>query len=107
MLNWTTRSFRHLPVTHHRFTGAALGGWQNAVKNGLGSYISGYAPMFMIARAINRVLDPPWFLGSVGLLYGFAQGYVRSAPRIDDPDLIRYVRQQQLRRLLLLPTVWK
>jgi poly-beta-1,6-N-acetyl-D-glucosamine synthase len=107
MLNWSTRSFPDLQVTHHRFTGAATGGWKNAVKNGLGSYITGYDPVFIIARAINRLFDPPWLVGSIGMLYGFAQGYLRKVRRIDDADLIRYVRQQQLRRLLFLPSIWK
>ena len=64
MLGWQTRSFPSLTVTHHRFTGAANGMWQNAVKNGTWSYICGYHPLFMVLRCLKRLLKKPVFVGS-------------------------------------------
>jgi poly-beta-1,6-N-acetyl-D-glucosamine synthase len=107
MLGWSTRSFPDIKVVHHRHTGSANGAWRNAVKNGNWSYVSGYHPLYMLARFTNRLLKKPFVVGSVGLLWGFLLGYVRNTPQIDDRKLIRYLRGQQLRRLFHLNTIWK
>jgi biofilm PGA synthesis N-glycosyltransferase PgaC len=106
MLGWKTRSFPELPVRHYRFTGAANGSWRNAVKNGMWSYISGYHPLYMLFRCIKQLFHAPYLTGSVGLLCGYVQGYVRRIPQIDDKDLIRYLRDQQLRRLSFRASIW-
>jgi len=107
MLGWDTRTFPELKVTHYRFTGAAAGPWSNAVKNGLGSYIVGYHPLFMLARCLNRAFEKPYFLASAGQLYGYLKGYIRRVNRIPDEPLIRYLRTQQLKRLSFGATIWK
>ncbi len=107
MLGWTTRSFEDVGVIHHRFTGAAAGAWRNSIKNGLGSYISGYHPLFMVLKSIRRVAEAPCLVVSAGLLYGFLLGYLRRLPRIDDEQLIVYLRHQQIRRLRLSSSIWR
>ena len=107
MLGWTTRSFENLKVKHHRFTGAANGAWRNSIKNGLGSYISGYHPLFMLIKSVKRLVDKPYLVVSAGLLYGFLLGYLRRIPQIEDKGLILYMREQQIRRLRLSASIWK
>jgi glycosyltransferase involved in cell wall biosynthesis len=107
MLGWSTRSFANLKVIHYRFTGAAKGPWSNAVKNGLGSYVSGYHPVFILLKCVKHLFEKPYLLASAGLLYGFILGYVRRVPQIPDKSLIKYLRAQQLRRLLFCTTIWK
>jgi poly-beta-1,6-N-acetyl-D-glucosamine synthase len=107
MFGWSTRSFPSLKVTHHRFTGAANGAWQNAVKNGVWSYISGYHPLFMLLRCGKSLFRKPYITGSLGLLYGFALGYIQRVPQVADAATIRYLRDQQLRRMTFRATVWK
>jgi len=107
MLGWQTRTFQNLKVLHHRRTGAADGGWRNSVKDGHADYISGYHPLFMGLKCIKRLFQRPYFVGSLGLLYGFVSDHVKRAPQVGDRALIRYVRRQQLRRLLLLDSIWK
>ena len=51
MLGWSTRTFGHVKVVHHRATGSANGAWQNAVKVGTWSYIAGYHPLYMLVRS--------------------------------------------------------
>jgi biofilm PGA synthesis N-glycosyltransferase PgaC len=106
MLGWSSRSFTQLKVVHYRFTGAANGAWQNAIKNGVWNYISGYHPLFMLLKCIKRLFEKP-HLTSVGLFYGFLLGYIQRIPQIDDKDLIRYLREQQLRKLAFRTTIWK
>lgn len=107
MLGWTTRSFVDLRVSHSRFTGAAAGVWKDSVKNGRANYVTGYHPLFMIAKCVRRIVQKPYLHGAVGLMWGFVSGYWCNVPRVQDPQLIRYTRAQQMRRILLLESIWK
>jgi hypothetical protein len=107
MLGWTTRSFPHLKVSHYRVTGAADGVWKDSVKNGFANYVSGYHPLFMLVKCIKRLFAKPYFVGSLGLGWGFIKGYFDGAPKVEDQGLIRYTRNQQIRRLLCLESIWK
>ena len=106
MLGWSTRTFAHLKVAHHRATGSANGAWQNAVKNGVWSYIAGYHPLYMLARCARSTMEKPYFFCAIGLLYGYVRGYLQGTPRAEK-QLVRYVRSQQVRRLSFRPTIWK
>jgi hypothetical protein len=107
MSGWEVRTFRDLKVLHYRPTGAAEGPWRNAVKDGRADYVTGYHPLFMFLKCAKRIFQKPYLLGSVGLLYGFIESYIRRAPQVNDRALIHYVRQQQMRRLLLQDSIWK
>lgn len=108
MLGWETRSFPDLSLLHHRYTGSADGTWGGWVKNGRANYISGYHPLFMLAKCVKRMFEKPAYLtGSAGLFYGFISGYLKKVPQVDDKQLIGYLRQQQIRRLLFQESIWK
>ena len=106
MLGWTTRTFTDIPLHHHRFTGSADGTWRTQVKFGLANYITGYHPLFMAIKCLKRFARPPYLVGAVGLWWGFCSGYLKGIEPVDDSDLIRYVRKQQLNKLLLRPSLW-
>jgi glycosyltransferase involved in cell wall biosynthesis len=107
MRGWLTRNFADLTLLQHRATGAADGQWRNLVKNGEANYISGYHPLFMLAKCVSRLRRRPYILGSIALAYGFITGYLRRTRQVDDPEMIRYLRGQQLRKLAGLETIWK
>jgi len=107
MLGWTSRSFFDIHMTHHRFTGASWGRWGGLVKDGKIDYVSGYHPLFLGAKSIVRLKRRPYFLGSFALVYGYVSAFLQRIPRVDDPAVIRYLRQQQLARLLGGETIWK
>jgi len=107
MLGWTSRSFPDLQLLHHRLTGTAEGYWDGIVKNGRANYICGYHPLFMISKCLARLFRKPYIVGSVGLFYGFASGYIKHIPQVDDAKTIRYLRSQQLKRLLGRDSIWK
>jgi poly-beta-1,6-N-acetyl-D-glucosamine synthase len=107
MLGWKTRSFPDLRLLHHRFTGAAAGAWKNSVKNGMGSYICGYHPLFMLLKCVVNIPTKPFVVGSVGLFCGFMKGYLSRPPQIDDKETVAYLRQQQIRRLTFRPSIWR
>lgn len=106
MLGWSTRSFPDVPVQHHRFTGTADGAWKNYVKFGLANYITGYHPAFMALKCLKRVAQRPYLIGAIGLWWGFCRGYLHGVAQVNDPALIRYVRRQQLNKLILKPSLW-
>ncbi len=106
-LGWTTRSFPHLHLVHHRDTGSADGVWPTLVKYGRANYICGYHPLFMLTKCMVRLIRKPYIVGSVGLIYGFVSGYLKHVPQVNDPAAIAYLRQQQLRRLWGGETIWR
>jgi glycosyltransferase involved in cell wall biosynthesis len=106
MLGWTTRTFKDVPLQHHRYTGAADGTWKNFVKFGLANYITGYHPVFMGLKCLKRCFQRPYFVGAVGLGWGFCRGYLRRVAQVEDRQLIRYVRRQQLNKLMGKPSLW-
>lgn len=106
MLGWTTRTFPDIALFHHRFTGTVDGQWKNNVKFGLGSYIIGYHPVFMAAKCLRHTVRRPYLKAALGLWLGFCSGYIKRVPRVDDRDLIRYTRRQQINKLVGKPSLW-
>lgn len=106
MLGWTTLTFLDIPLTHHRFTGAADGIWEDQVKCGLSNYITGYHPLFMAMKCVKRCFLWPYLVGAIGLWWGFCGGYLRGVDQVQDRELIRFVRRQQINKLLLGPSLW-
>ena len=106
MLGWTTRSFQDVPLKHHRYTGSVDGTWKNYVKFGLANYITGYHPLFMAAKCLKRIFQQPFLIGATGLWWGFCSGYLKRIVQVNDRELIRYVRRQQLNKLLGKPSLW-
>jgi glycosyltransferase involved in cell wall biosynthesis len=107
MLGWSTQSFTDLKLTHHKYTGSADGTWGGWVKNGRANYIAGYHPLFMAFKCLKRLFQRPYIIGSLGLLYGFVSGYFMRIPRVEDKALIKYIRKQQVNRLLMRQSIWK
>jgi biofilm PGA synthesis N-glycosyltransferase PgaC len=99
MRGWSTLTFPDLQLIHHRATGSALGRWGGAVKNGHSDYIVGYHPLFFAAKCARRLFKPPYLVGALALAYGFLRSYLQRAPRVNDAEFIRYIREQQLKRL--------
>jgi len=107
MLGWRTQTLKDVHLLHHRFTGTAESTWKGMVKNGVSDYIAGYHPLFMLVKCLSRVRRRPHVMGPLGLFWGYWKGHLTRAPRVDDAELIRYLRQQQMRRLMGMETIWK
>ena len=107
MVGWNTKTFPDLRLIQHKITGSADGDWKNYVKNGLANYITGYHPAFMVVKCLKRLAERPYVVVSAGLLWGFLKGYLKNIPQVDDKELIRYLREQQINRLMLRPSLWK
>ncbi|MBW2245333.1 MAG: glycosyltransferase family 2 protein [Deltaproteobacteria bacterium] len=106
-LGWVTRSFYDNRLVQLRYTGDAAGQWKNWVKNGRACYVVGYHPLFILARAFMRLFKRPFLVASVGILWGFVHAAMTGAEKIAPPNVVRYLREQQLRRLVGMSSIWK
>lgn len=103
---WQTRTFSDLRLVQHKPTGSADGAWANAVKNGKANYLTGYHPAFMLAKCAKRLFRKPYVLEAAGLASGFLSGYINRLPQSADAETRRYLRQQQVRRLFMRPSIY-
>jgi poly-beta-1,6-N-acetyl-D-glucosamine synthase len=101
MLGWEAAPLRELVVVHHRPEGLALGLYASGVERGKGSYFMGYHPVFLVARALGRMLRPSLIADGIGMLVGYFGAALRGDAKVPDAALVRYVRKNQIRRLLL------
>jgi biofilm PGA synthesis N-glycosyltransferase PgaC len=105
-LGFTTRSFRHIHARHHRPQGSAAGILRGRLASGQAAYQCGYSPVFMAARVCRQMLSWPPVVGASWMTAGYLEGYWHGRQRAASPELIKFIRQQQARRLLLMKTVW-
>jgi len=63
-------------------------------------------PVFMTAKCLKRAWQRSFLVESMALFAGYASGYVKRVPQVPDADAIRYLRQQQIRRLLGRPSIY-
>jgi biofilm PGA synthesis N-glycosyltransferase PgaC len=103
---WTTRTFTNLKLIQHKSTGAVDGNWRNWFKNGRANYLTGYHPLFMLAKCIKRASRKPFLVESTALFIGYFTGYFKKLPQAADEETIHYLRRQQIRRLLLKPSIY-
>jgi poly-beta-1,6-N-acetyl-D-glucosamine synthase len=107
MLGFHCRHFRQIRAYHHRPQGTAGSLSRARWAAGRAAYRSGYSTMFMFVRAAGHLLRPPYLLGTAMMLAGYFGGLLRLEPRAASPELVRFVRRQQLRRLFMLETLWR
>lgn len=105
-VGFTTRNFRYIRARHHRPQGSATGIVRGRLASGRAAYQCGYSPLFMTARVGRQMLGWPPLIGGLSMLAGYLEGYWRGQPRAASPELIKFIRRQQMRRLLLMKTVW-
>jgi biofilm PGA synthesis N-glycosyltransferase PgaC len=92
---------------HHRPQGSAAGILRGRRIKGHAAYYAGYSPVFLLARALRNAFQPPLLVGSLMMLVGYLEGYLRRWPMVVDAELIRFFRRQQHRRLMMLDTIWR
>jgi biofilm PGA synthesis N-glycosyltransferase PgaC len=107
MHGFKSRSFRHIRAYHHRPQGAAGGHLRANRAAGRAAYNVGYHPLFLVLRALRRSLWWPPMVGGAMMLAGYFEGYLRHSKKIAPPELVKFIRRQQMRRLLLMESVWR
>jgi hypothetical protein len=60
----------------------------------------GSHPVFEIAKCARRVLEKPFLLGSLLRMGGFLSSHVTRKPPAINPEMVRFLRKEQIGRLL-------
>lgn len=82
----------------------AMGSSQKSLRHGRARHGEaqwriGTHPLFFAAAALNRLKEPPIFLGALWFTTGYLRAGLRGTPRLGDDDVIRFLRRYQLRAL--------
>jgi glycosyltransferase involved in cell wall biosynthesis len=96
---WRTRSFRDLSIQHLRMTGAATGMAAANLRYGACYYVIRAHPLFVLAKTFYRALEHPYF-ASAFIPIGYLKATLAKEPRLEDRDLARALRREQVARLL-------
>lgn len=100
MIGWKTRSFREKSFFHHRSLGTAeRGRLASAFSYGEKDYYLGGHPLWELFRVVYRMAKPPYIVEGLSLGAGYAWACVRRIPRPVSPALMRFHREEQMRKL--------
>ncbi len=105
MRGFKTHSFRHIRAYHHRPQGEVAGAWKGYFGKGQTAYYIGYSPIFLLARALRVATKHP--LSGLYMVAGYFNSHLKRRPTVNDTELITFIRRQQVRRLLMLDSVWR
>jgi hypothetical protein len=72
---------------------------QARLSGGATDYTLGNHPVFMIAKAIGRLSQRPYVVGSAALLAGYFRLWLRRAPRVVPNHVVLFRRREQMARL--------
>jgi biofilm PGA synthesis N-glycosyltransferase PgaC len=93
-----TRTIYDLPFWHHRVEGKRDGGGFVAWRDqGDVAYYLRYRPLYLVLRAAYRTRRDPV---AAAMLWGYARAALRREPRLDDVEVVAYLRQCQRIRAL-------
>jgi len=105
MRGMKTQSFDHIRAYHHRPQGEAAGALRGYYGKGQTAYYIGYSPVFLLARAVRMAVSRP--LSALAMTAGYFESQLKRRPAVNDTKLVSFIRRQQVRRLLMLDSVWR
>jgi glycosyltransferase involved in cell wall biosynthesis len=100
MKGWTVRAFPEKRFHHHRPMGTAERNPFSALFSyGEKDYYLGGSPVWQLFRVSYRMTKKPYIRGGLALLFGYTWAAVRRVKRPVSPELMRYHRQDQMKKL--------
>jgi glycosyltransferase involved in cell wall biosynthesis len=100
MKGWTARSFAGKRFHHHRLMGTAQKGPVAALfAYGQKDYYLGGSPVWQLFRVTYRLAKKPYLIGGLALLAGYLWAAVRRVKRPIPPELVRFNRAGQMKKL--------
>ncbi len=101
MHGWRVQTFEDLTVHHHRRVGTEGRGVLQACRDlGRREYLVGYHPFFALFRAASRMRAAPIVIGGINYAIGFYGAPLRGMKPETPGDYVRFLRREQLRRLV-------
>jgi biofilm PGA synthesis N-glycosyltransferase PgaC len=107
MKGWRVKSFPQKRFHHYRSLGTAERSPLGAnFEYGERAYYLGGSPVWHFFRCLYRIPKKPFLLGGVSLMAGYIWAALRRTKRPVSPEMIRFHRQEQMRKLgTILKTV--
>jgi hypothetical protein len=100
MNGWTVTAFPEKRFHHHRSMGTAeRGNVAAAFSYGQKDYYLGGSPLWQLFRGAYQTTKRPYVLGGLALLAGYAQASLTRLPRAVSPELMRFHRAEQMKKL--------
>ncbi len=100
MKGWKTRSFAEKRFHHYRALGTAQRGVLASLYSyGEKDYYLGNSPVWEVFRVTYRLIKPPILAGGLAVLAGFCAAAIRRTPRAVTPELMRFHRREQMKKL--------
>lgn len=97
---WKTRSYGDLPVVHHRELGTVgRSVYKARFSSGVTEYVVGFGFAYHLLRALSRVFEKPYVIGTVLILAGYAWALISRQPRVVPDEMVRFIRREQMTRL--------
>ena len=101
MNGWTVRAFPSPDAIHLRpFGSGSARGLSRHVAWGRKFYAIGYHPLYFAASTVRRVSEPPYLISAGAKMVGYLGALVMRKPRAVSPEVMKFLRRQQVRRLL-------
>jgi biofilm PGA synthesis N-glycosyltransferase PgaC len=97
---WRVTAFAEQKLMHYRPTGGASPLFQHRFREGKMDHSVGSHPAFEIAKCARRILEKPFLLGSLTRMGGFLSSHATGRPRAIDAELVRFLRREQLGRIV-------
>jgi len=103
MRGWETRNYPDTRYHHPRIMGTAEKGPLGAAFDyGRKDYFLGGSPVWQLCRVAYRTTKKPFVLGGIALLVGYCMAAVQRLDRPVSPELIRFHRSEQMRKLRMI-----
>jgi UDP-N-acetylglucosamine transferase subunit ALG13 len=99
MAGFSTRSFEAPIARHLRRSGSAAGLLRGKARHGECVWLANYPFALVVARTAKMIGTRPFGLAAGAFLWGYARAALRRRGRVDDPELLRFARQEQWRRI--------
>jgi biofilm PGA synthesis N-glycosyltransferase PgaC len=100
---WKTRLYKDLQVLHHRELGTVgRSVYEARFSNGLTEYVVGFSFVYHAIRALSRVFERPYFVGSMLLLSGYMWGLLSRQPKVIPCEIVKFIRREQITRLFAM-----
>lgn len=97
---WKTRTFPEKVCIHHRKMGTAQQGDLTAkFRLGVKDHSVGNHPLWELSRTVYQMSRRPLVVGGLALGSGYAWALVRGSKVPLSPDMVRFVRREQMQRL--------
>lgn len=100
MNRYVTKVRSDMPIHHMRRMGTRQGYVDGMIRDGRNAYLTGYAPWFMVLRAIFNARYYPYLVRSACMLYGYFKTYFSGAKRAVTQEEYEFHTQLQKNRIL-------